>query len=245
MNTSNELDNRLLSCAEFVREGSIVADIGSDHAYLPIYLVKKSISPYAIASDINEGPVKRAKTNIALCALSNKITALCADGLDKAAEYRPDDIVIAGMGGELICSIISASEYVKNNNVRMILQPMTMTEVLREYLAENGFEIIDEKITVAADKCYTVICAQYDGKKHEYTRDEIIFGRANIDRIKKGHAAKEDFIMLERMLLSVKRRIDGKKKSKLQAKSDIESEIYLQKKLEELLEYKENYNHAN
>ena len=245
MNTSNELDNRLFSCAEFVREGSIVADIGSDHAYLPIYLVKKGISPYAIASDINEGPVKRAKTNIALCALSDKITALCADGLDKAAEYKPDDIVIAGMGGELICSIISASAYVKNSNVRLILQPMTMPEVLREYLAENGFRITDEKITVAADKCYIVICAEYDGKKHEYTCDELILGRANIERIKRGHAAKEDFIMLERMLLSVKRRIDGKMKSRSQAPSDIESEIHLQKIIEELLEYKENYDHAN
>ena len=74
MNSEVEIDKRLLCCAEMVRKGSIAADIGSDHAYLPIYLVKQGICPSAIASDINEGPVKRARLNVAVSGLSKKIT---------------------------------------------------------------------------------------------------------------------------------------------------------------------------
>ena len=239
MTNSNELDNRLLACADFVREGSIVADIGSDHAYLPIYLVKNGISPFAVASDINDGPVKRAKTNIALFGLSDKICAICADGLDKAVDCKPDDIVIAGMGGELICNIISASEYVKNKNVRLILQPMTMPEVLRKFLADNAFEIIDEKIVVAAGKCYTVMCAEYSGKTQSFTHTELVFGKANIKRVESGRGAPEDFLLLERTLLSLKRRIDGKKKSKSQNGAEIEPELSLENSLKKLLVYKE------
>ncbi len=245
MNTHNELDSRLLACTGLVREGSIVADIGSDHAYLPIYLVKNGICRFAIASDINEGPVKRAKTNIGLCGLSDKIAAICADGLDAAADYKPDDIVIAGMGGELICSIIAASGYVKEPGVRLILQPMTMPEILRNYLAKNGFKITDEKITVAADKCYQIICAEFDGITREFTNEELLLGRININRIKSGRATCDDFVLLERTLCSAKRRIEGKKNSKSPDAEAIAADVSLAEFCESLLKHKEAQNNAN
>ena len=212
MNTT-ELDNRLLACASFVRCGSVAADIGSDHAYLPIYLIKNGICPRAIASDINEGPVQRARINVALSGLSDKIDLLLADGLDKAASFSPDDIIIAGMGGELIRDIINASDYVKSQRVRLILQPMTMPEVLREYLATSGFNIIDEKVCTAADKCYQIICAEYDGFTRTYTEYELLLGRITIERIQKNGANTDELELLKRTLLAANRRIKGMSKA--------------------------------
>ncbi len=223
MNSEKDLDKRLLCCAEFVRRGSVAADIGSDHAYLPIHLVKEGVCPSAIASDINEGPVNRAKINIAVSGLSKKITVLKADGLDEAVSLSPDDIIIAGMGGELIRDIINASEYVKSPNIRLILQPMTMPEVLREYLAKSGFDIIEEKVCVAADKCYQIICAHYDGKNREFDYITLLLGEKNIERMKTS-PTEDDTEMLKRTVAAVTRRIDGRKMSQTPNVSEIEKD---------------------
>ena len=212
MNSEKDLDKRLLCCADFVRHGSVAADIGSDHAYLPIYLVKEGICPSAIASDINEGPVNRAKINIAVSGLSKKITVLKSDGLDEAISLSPDDIIIAGMGGELIRDIINASEYVKNSDIRLILQPMTMPEVLREYLAKSGFNIIEETVCIAADKCYQIICAHFDGIKRKFDSITLLLGEKNIERMQVS-PTDDDIEMLKRTTAAVMRRIDGRKMS--------------------------------
>lgn len=234
MNSEKEIDKRLLCCAKFVRHGSIAADIGSDHAYLPIFLVKQGICPGAIASDINEGPVNRAKINIAVSGLSSKITVLRADGLDEAANLSPDDIIIAGMGGELIRDIIDASEYVKNKDVRLILQPMTMPEVLREYLAKHGFNIIAESVCVAADKCYQIICTHFDGKVREFDPNTLLLGEKNIDRMKQS-PTDDDVIMLKRTIAAVERRIEGRKMSQtpdsLAIEKDEELVLFIRKLL--------------
>ncbi len=239
MSSTNELDARLLACAGLVRKNSVVADIGSDHAYLPIYLVKNNICERAIASDINEGPVKRAKMNIAISGLTQKICALKADGLDEASAYMPDDIVIAGMGGELISKIIDNSEYVKNGNIRLILQPMTMCEVLRAYLAEKGFKIVDEKFCRAENKCYQVICAEYDGTPRKFTSDVLALGEVNIERIKSGNGTADDFLCIAHILDGANRRIEGKRKSKNSPSLSVEDDLSLQKQCIELLKYKE------
>ena len=162
------LSKRLSAAASFVSDGAIVADIGTDHAYIPINLILSGKASYAIASDVNEGPIAIAKENIEKYGVSDKITVRVADGLCGIEEFNPDCIIICGMGGELIVNILKASEYVKSSNVKLILQPMTAVKELREYLAD-GFKIEDEKIVYDASKLYQVICARYDGKKHEYT----------------------------------------------------------------------------
>lgn len=228
MSNITELDNRLLACASFVRHDSIVADIGSDHAYLPIYLVSEGICPRAIASDINKGPVDRARANIALSALSDKIDVLLADGLDKAAGFSPDDVVIAGMGGELIRDIIAASDYARRDGVRLILQPMTMPDALRAYLAAEGFKIVGETVCTAADKYYQVICAEYDGKPYTLKHAQLLFGPLNLARIAKGCATTEDMELLERARLSSRRRICGMERAERPNTDAIasETEIY-------------------
>ncbi len=146
-----------------VRKGSSVADIGCDHAYVSCKLVQLGISKRVYASDVREGPLLAAKANIQKYGFSEYITAHLADGLDGIENFAPDDIIVAGMGGELIARIIDKSEYVKNCNVNLILQPMTCTYELREYLLQNGFEIKNELLCRDSGKIYEIILCSYSG----------------------------------------------------------------------------------
>ena len=178
------LDARLLSAAKFVREGAYVCDVGTDHAYLPVHLVLTGRAVRALASDINEGPVNRAKESVAKYGVSDKIEVVLGDGLHGAESYPITDVIIAGMGGELIASILDAAKWIQNEKYRLILQPMTHAEILREYLINNGFSIIDEDVVTEQKdrKIYQIICAEYSGKSEEYTTDELYLGRHNIKR---------------------------------------------------------------
>ncbi len=182
------LDERLSLAASFVRHGKRFADIGSDHAYLPIYLAQKGIVDVALASDINEGPVESAKQNINTYGVADKVQAICSDGLAGAKEFAPEDIAILGMGGELIEAIISRAAWVKDKNIRLILQPMTHAESLYYYLCREGFSIVDEGICSTSDKrtdrIYRVIVAQYCGEPCEMSRVEAFVGKKNIERYK-------------------------------------------------------------
>lgn len=176
-----KLSKRLGTAAQFVCDGAVVADIGTDHAYIPIYLVQSGKASRAIATDINEGPLGRANENVALYELEDKITTYIANGLDGIEAYAPDDIVICGMGGELIADIIDKCNYVRNSDKNLILQPMTTILELREYL-KNGFEITDETVVYEDGKYYQIICARYDGQAHEYSKIELELGKINIKK---------------------------------------------------------------
>ncbi len=168
-----------------VPRGSRLADIGSDHAYLPIALCLENKIEAALASDINEGPVEAAVANIHKNGLGNRIVAVRADGLDKTRDFAPDCITILGMGGELIVSILDKAEWVKDEKITLVLQPMTHPEILAKYLADNGFDVIDEKIVRDGgrdDRIYRIICARYDGKQREFTEAEALVGKINIER---------------------------------------------------------------
>ena len=176
-----KLSPRLLAAAGFVRPMAVVADVGTDHAYLPIYLCGTGRIRSAVASDINEGPVHRAKINIASHSLAKKIADCDTDGLSGIDAYSPTDIIICGMGGELIADIISRAEWTKNRDIRLILQPMTHAEKLRKYLCDEGYLIIDEAMA-KEEKVYQIICAEYRGERVEYSPLELTFGKQNIAR---------------------------------------------------------------
>ena len=167
------LDNRLALCADFVRDGAKVADIGTDHAYLPVWLCRIGRCDTAIAADINPLPLERGIETINNSGLNNRIEARLSNGLEKISGDEADDIVIAGMGGELISQIIENWESSKDRSKHFILQPMTKSEVLIKYLFDNGFEILKQDCCTAAGKCYTVLLVCYSGKKHEYTQTEL------------------------------------------------------------------------
>lgn len=170
MSTASQLDNRLRLCADFVREGAKLADVGTDHAYLPVWLCRIGRCPSAVAADINPEPLKRGQSTIAESGMSGQIKTRLSDGLKEIKSDEADDIVIAGMGGELIAKILSECGFADDASKRFILQPMTKSELLISWLCENGFKIIKQDCCVAAEKCYTVLCAQYTGERKRPTK---------------------------------------------------------------------------
>ena len=182
-----ELDGRLSLCSEFVRSGSRLADIGTDHAYLPVYLAKKGIVLSALACDINDGPLKSAKKCIEKYDVADIVTIKKCNGLSQVDVNNIDDIVIAGMGGELICDILSKCELIKDRSKHLILQPMTKYESLTNWLYKNGFEILIQKAVCCGKKYYTVMLCQYCAKKRDLDLYSCLKGKLNI----KDEAAKE------------------------------------------------------
>ncbi len=163
------LDSRLSLCASFVRQDSKLADIGTDHAYLPVWLCQNGVCKSAVAADINPEPLSRGQLTIAQAGLEDKVKTRLSDGLKSISADEADDIVIAGMGGELIAKIILDCEYSRDKDKRFILQPMTKSELLIERLCQNGFEILSQDCCVASNKCYTVLLVQYSGEKRAYS----------------------------------------------------------------------------
>ena len=157
------LKPRLYTLSTLVPKGARVADIGCDHGHLPIYLIKEGISPFCIASDIKQKPLESAKANIQKLNCQNIDTRLGA-GLSTIKEDEVDCITIAGMGGEVISSILEDAPFVKNGKYTLVLQPMTSADALRRYLCENGFSIEREVACLDGGKIYTVIKARFSGE---------------------------------------------------------------------------------
>ena len=203
------LDIRLRTAADMVPKGARLADIGSDHAYLPIDLCLENKIECALASDINEGPVQAAVANIHKNGLGDRIVAVRADGLDKTIDFAPNCITVLGMGGELIVSILDKAEWVKDEGITLVLQPMTHPEILAKYLAAEGFDVIDEKIVrdgTRDDRIYRIICAKFDGKKRELTEAEALVGKINLAS---GDEAARAYV--ERIIRVFSVRIAGKR----------------------------------
>ena len=179
MTDTPKLTKRLSVAASYVRRGVFLADIGTDHAYIPIYLLKSGKIRGAVASDINEGPLMRAKANLLRYKAEEGITLNLSNGLYGIERFSPDDILILGMGGELIRDIISRAEFTKNSGVRLILQPMTHPEILRGFLSQNGYSITDEAI-IEEDKIYQIMVATYTGEVYSLSPMELHFGALNL-----------------------------------------------------------------
>ena len=181
--TEINLSPRLRAAADLVRSDCRVADVGTDHAYLPIALCLSGKISGAIASDINKGPIEKARENIEKYGLGAKISTLHTDGLRGVEKFSPDDVLILGMGGELIANIIAEAPWIANKDINLCLQPMTHAEDLRRFLIENGFEITDEKIAREGDKLYQLILASFTNKKiTPYSEEEFYLGRVNIQK---------------------------------------------------------------
>ena len=172
-----KLDARLSTVASMVRDGSRVADIGTDHGYLLAWLIENGISPCGIAADINKGPLENAKRTVVDAGIYDKVELILSDGLQKIPKNSCDDIVIAGMGGNLIADILSACTWIYDKNLHIVAQPMSHGEVLREFYVKNGFEILEEKTCADGKRLYCVISAVYTGIKIETDPSYIYLGK--------------------------------------------------------------------
>lgn len=158
------LNPRLTSAAEFVRQGARFADVGTDHAYLPIFLLGEGRISYALCTDINEGPLASAVANAKDAGLYEQMDFCLTDGAASLSGYGITDMAICGMGGDLIASIVEAAGYLRDENINLILQPMTKQEALRDNLYRMGYEIVAESYSCDAGKYYVCMQVKYTGK---------------------------------------------------------------------------------
>ena len=176
-----KLSKRLQTIADFVKKNSVVADIGTDHAHIPIYLIENNIIDKAYACDINKGPLEKAKENIANFGVSENIVLRLSNGLDKMSNKEVDTIIIAGMGGELIIDILNRGKVFFDKKNTFIWSPHTKVDEVRDYLIRNGFKIIKEDMCIDEGKFYTVMEVRYTENTVMNSEAELLYGKYLIE----------------------------------------------------------------
>ncbi len=171
----HNLSRRLQMVLRSVPRNSAVADIGTDHAFLPIALISYGIASRVIACDVAEGPLAVAERNVKKSGVKG-IELRLSDGLQRVQPHEVDVVTIAGMGGDLIARILTAAEWVKNPKKRLILQAMTSADSLRDYLFSEGFDIIEESAVTDSGRVYSVITAEFSGKVKVPKESERLIG---------------------------------------------------------------------
>lgn len=152
-----KLSKRMKAVAGMVTPGNILADIGTDHGYVPIALLQREKVPSAIAMDINKGPLSRAYDNVVNNGLEDKIQTRLSDGVEALEPGEVDTILIAGMGGELIIKILTQGEIVCRSAKELVLQPQSDLAKVRKYLRLHNYRIVDEDMIFEDDKYYPMM----------------------------------------------------------------------------------------
>ena len=175
-----ELSKRLKAVAELVTPGMRLADVGTDHGYIPIYLTEAGVIPSAIAMDINKGPLERAKEHIREHGLEGKIQTRLSDGLKNLQMNEADCMIAAGMGGGLVIRIISEERDTAGSLKELILQPQSEIDSVRKYLTEEGYRIVAEDMVYEDGKYYPMMKAvpcMAGAGEIPYSEEELEFGR--------------------------------------------------------------------
>ncbi|WP_102400169.1 tRNA (adenine(22)-N(1))-methyltransferase [Haloimpatiens massiliensis] len=225
-----DISIRLKTIASMVDKCEVLVDVGTDHAYIPIYLVENHICQRAIASDINKGPVEKAKLNVAMEGLKEKIQCRLGGGFSTIEPAEADVAVIAGMGGNLIRDIILEREEVFKNLQYAVLQPVQNPEVLREFIYKKGYEILDEELCLEDEKYYQIMKVKFNNKPINI---KDIYYEVGQKLIEKKHPLLKNFLMhlvnkYKRILNSIKDDTDLAKKRKIEISHKL-------KELEELI----------
>lgn len=169
MNT-DKLSQRLEAVVSYIPKGYRLADIGSDHAYLPCHAVKTGVVPFAVAGEVVEGPYQSAKQQVEMEGLTEQIRVRKGNGLEVIEQGEVDCITIAGMGGALIANILEAGKEKLISTKRLILQPNISAITIRSWLLQNGWELIAEEILEEDDKIYEILVAE-QGDTHKPYED--------------------------------------------------------------------------
>lgn len=176
-----KISDRLMTVAAMIPEGGILADVGTDHGYVPIRLLQEGKIDAAIAMDVNEGPLARAKVHAMENDLMEKITLRLSDGLEKLKPGEADTLLIAGMGGKLMARILSDGVDVFTSMKTAILQPQSDLDVVRGFVLAHGFDIVDETMLIDDGKYYTVMKV-VPGEAEAYSEADLVFGKINIEK---------------------------------------------------------------
>lgn len=183
------LSDRLQAVADLIITGEPVADIGSDHAYLPIFLVQNGMAPWAIAGELGDGPYERALQAISQSGMQGRIELRQGDGLQVLELAEVSTVIIAGLGGESIAAILDHDWQRSNSFKRFILQPMSRAGVLRKVLAAKGWPILDEILIRENEHYYAIILSEPGEQPYPLDELEAEIGpqilKAN-DSIKRG-----------------------------------------------------------
>lgn len=169
------LNNRLKTVAKYIKHQTL-ADIGSDHAYLPLYALENKLIENAVAGEVVIGPYEAAVENVSKYGASARIDVRLGSGLSVIKSLEVDVITICGMGGPLIAEILTQGKEKLNNFPRLILQSNIHTEAVRETLVKLGYEIIAEEIIKEKKHIYEIIVAEHAEKKFHYNPSELKFG---------------------------------------------------------------------
>ncbi len=170
------ISDRLRIVAHMCDKGAVVADIGTDHGYLPIYLVQEGIAPSAIAMDLRKGPLEKAKKHICDNCLEDRIQTRLSDGLEKLSKNEADIITICGMGGRLIADIVTKGKDVITQNTILVVSPQSEVGEFRHFLVSQGFEIEDEQMLKEDGKYFIIkcrkseesVCSEFSETQYQY-----------------------------------------------------------------------------
>ncbi len=171
------LGPRLLTVASMVERRNKIVDIGTDHAYLPSYLILQGKAEDVLACDIKEKPLQNAKKTVDMHNLSDVIELRLSDGLKNVCSSECEEIIICGMGGNLISDILIDAPWIKKSGMHLILQPMTHSEDVRQFLYSNGFVISDEKYVFENNKVYCCISAHFSDVCNFPEKGYLYFGK--------------------------------------------------------------------
>ena len=227
-----KLTDRLLKIASLVSDGKKIADIGTDHGYIPVYLLKEGKVPFAVLADVNKGPLDNAHKEVIQNNLLDKVDLRLGSGIEILEIGEVEEVIIAGMGGILISELLEAKKEVAHNVEKLILQPMQAQEELRYYLLNNGYEILEEVLVREVFRIYEIIVAKYTGK-NTIIEDEIYY-EVGIKLLENKDSLFNDFIEKKiKTYSSIVNKLEGKNGEAIDKKRK-ESEVAI-KKLENLI----------
>ena len=202
-----QLSKRLLMVTNFVRKGSVVADVGCDHAYISIYLVLNGIAKRTYALDVNKGPLEKAKANINSYNLSDRIETRLSNGLQKLNPDKVDTIVIAGMGGSLAIKILTEGKESVDCATELVLQVQSELDKVRQYLHTINFKIVEEAMCKEDGKYYTAIHAVKDSKSETLNLVELKYGKYLLET--KNDVLKEFLKKEHNKALAIKEKLES------------------------------------
>lgn len=222
-----KLTDRLLKIASLASDGKKIADIGTDHGYIPVYLLKEGKVPFAVLADVNKGPLDNAHKEVIQNNLLDKVDLRLGSGIEILEIGEVEEVIIAGMGGILISELLEAKKEVAHNVEKLILQPMQAQEELRYYLLNNGYEILEEVLVREDFRIYEIIVAKYTGK-NTIIEDEIYY-EVGIKLLENKDSLFNDFIEKKiKTYSSIVNKLEGKNGEAIDKKRK-ESEVAIKK----------------